>query len=392
MKYGIRQYIEENCALLFQTLRELCAIPAPSHHEEKRAAYCKAWLERAGAVNVLIDEAKNVICPIGCEESREITVFVAHTDTVFPDTDSMPYLDDGEKIHSPGVGDDTASLSVLLLCAKFFLENKLSPKSGVLFVCNSCEEGLGNLKGTRQIFADYAGRISRFISFDSQLGRVDDRCVGSHRYEVELKTCGGHSYLAFGNRNAIAELAQIIAEIYETEVPHIGNSRTTYNVGIVSGGTSVNTIAQSAKMLCEYRSDHVDCLAKMKTRFEEIFERAAAREGVDLSVTMIGERPCMGAVDLDAIDALTEVYRKIVYEVMGTETVCGSSSTDCNIPLSLGIPALCIGVYTGAGMHTREEWIDKNSLVIGAEVGLRYVLALTDPDFDHNMGGKANDF
>ena len=379
MKEQIKAYVEQNQTLLFETLKELCAIPAPSHHEEKRAEYCKAWLEKAGAKGVFVDEAKNVVCPIGCENSREITAVVAHTDTVFPDTEPMPYLDDGTRIYSPGVGDDTASLAVLLLCAKYFLENKIVPNAGLLFVCNSCEEGLGNLKGTRQIFRDYAGRITRFISFDSNLGTVADRCVGSHRYEVTVRTEGGHSYLAFGNKNALAELSRIISEIYSIEVPKIGNSRTTYNVGTVSGGTSVNTIAQSAEMLCEYRSDSREALAIMQARFEQIFEATKAR-GVDLVVKRIGERPCMGDVDPNAIAALTECYRKVVLNVMGMETTCGSSSTDCNIPLSMGIPALCVGVYAGGASHTREEWIEKASLPLGAEVGLRYLLALTVDD------------
>jgi len=160
-------------------------------------------------------------------------------------------------------------------------------------------------------------------------------------------------------------------------VLRIGNSRTTYNVGTVFGGTSVNTIAQHAKMLCEYRSDHEECLDKMKTRFEEIFD-AARQRGVDLTVTRIGERPCMGGVDLAAIDALSEVYRKVVSEVMGVAVTKSSASTDCNIPLSLGIPALCVGVFKGDGAHTREEWIEKESLITGAEVGLRYLLALVN--------------
>lgn len=378
MKELVKKYIEENRALLFETLKELCAIPAPSNHEEKRAAYCKAWLERYGAENVYIDEALNVVFPIGCENSREITAVVAHTDTVFPDTEPMPYLDDGEWIFSPGVGDDTASLSVMLLCAKFFIENKIVPRSGILFVCNSGEEGLGNLKGTRQIFREYAGRIARFLSFDSRLGHVADRCVGSHRYHVEVRTQGGHSYQAFGNKNALAELASIISEIYSLEIPKIGNSKTTYNVGIVSGGTSVNTIAQNAQMLCEYRSDNIVCLAAMQAYFEAIFAKSRERMGVELSVQLIGERPCMGDVDLDAIGALTEDYRRVVLDVMGKEITRGSGSTDCNIPLSLGIPALCVGVFVGKGAHTREECIEKASLPVGAEVGLRYLLALTD--------------
>ena len=171
----MKRFIEENISGVYDTLKELCEIPAPSHLEHKRAEYCKAWLEGVGAKGVYIDEALNVIYPINCDGSDEITVFVAHTDTVFPDTEPMPYIDDGERIHSPGVGDDTASLTVLLYAAKYFVENGIDAPRGVMLVCNSSEEGLGNLKGTRQIFKDYEGRIARFISFDSGLSSIADR-------------------------------------------------------------------------------------------------------------------------------------------------------------------------------------------------------------------------
>lgn len=371
MKY----FIEENKEQMFTTLKELCAIPAPSHFEQERAAYCKKWLESVGAKGVYIDDALNVIFPINCENSDKITVFVAHTDTVFPDREPMPYVDDGTYIRSPGVGDDTASLVVLLYVAKYFVEKKLSAPSGIMFVCNSCEEGLGNLKGTRQLFADYAGRIARLISFDENFTRIADRCVGSHRYEVEVFTEGGHSYGAFGNRNAIAELSKLINEIYSIEVPKIGDSKTTYNVGEISGGTSINTIAQSAKMLCEYRSDNEDCLAEMKSRFEHIFNGARARR-LEISVTPIGERPCMGKVDLSKIDELTRICREIIEDTVKETVTTRSSSTDCNIPLSLGIPALCIGVYNGGGSHTREEWIEKKTFHLGLEIGIRVAQTL----------------
>ena len=135
----IRQYIEAHRQEAFDLLVELAKIPAPSNHEEKRAAFCKEWLEKQGAQGVYIDEALNVICPIGCEGSDAITVIVAHTDTVFPDTAPMPYSDDGKIIRCPGVGDDTSSLAVLLLTAKYFCEKGIRPAGGVLFVCNSCE-------------------------------------------------------------------------------------------------------------------------------------------------------------------------------------------------------------------------------------------------------------
>ena len=373
----MKTFIENNKEELYTLIKELCAIPAPSHFEQKRAVYCKNWLENVGAKGVYIDDAHNVIFPINCDGSDKITVFVAHTDTVFPDQEPMPYVDDGTYIRSPGVGDDTASLAVLLLTAKFFVENPIAVPQGIMFVCNSCEEGLGNLKGTRQLFRDYAGRIGQFISLDSSFPIIADRCVGSHRYEVEVFTEGGHSYGAFGNRNAIAELARIVNEIYAIEVPKIDGSKTTYNVGDISGGTSINTIAQSAKMLCEYRSDNEECLCVMRGHFERIFADAQAR-GLDIRVSLIGERPCMGNVDLTKIAHLTDLCRDIIEHTLQTKVVTRSSSTDCNIPLSLGIPALCICVYAGGGAHTREEWVEKASLPFGLEISIQTALQVIE--------------
>ena len=376
MKKDILSYITQNRLQMLDVLKELCLIPAPSGFEDERAEYCKNWLSDAGAKGVYIDEALNVIFPLNCEGSNEITVFAAHTDTVFPDREPMPYFDDGKRIHCPGVADDTASVVVLLFLAKFFIENKLTPQKGLLFVCNSCEEGLGNLKGTRQLFEDYRGRISRFISFDCLLTTVNDRCVGSHRYEVEVQTKGGHSFGDFGNCNAIAVLSEIVSEIYKLKVPEKENSRTTYNVGEISGGTSVNTIAQSAKMLCEYRSDDKECIKIMQTRFEEIFE-AARTKSVEIRVDQVGDRPC-GNVEDSEMRLLKNIAVPIIEEVIGKPVLYESSSTDCNIPLSLGVPALCIGVSDYEGMHTREEWVDKDSLASGLEIAIRLAKAFAE--------------
>ena len=371
----MKKFISENTQNIYKVLEELCAIPAPSHFEHKRAEYCKKWLEGVGAKGVYIDDALNVVFPYNCDGSDKITVFVAHLDTVFPDTEPMPYVDDGTYLKCPGIGDDTASVVIMMHAIKYILNKGLDAPGGVLFVCNSCEEGLGNLKGTKQIFKDYAGRISQFISFDSKFQNIANVCVGSHRYEVEVKTEGGHSYWAFGHRNAIAELARIITDIFSIEVPKLNNSKTTYNVGSISGGTSINTIAQSAKMLCEYRSDDEECLAIMKSNFERIFDDAKNR-GLDVNVTPLGERPCMGKVDLSKIERLVDICGSVIHEVTGITTITYSSSTDCNIPLSLGIPAIAIGVYNGDGAHTREEWVEKASLPLGLEVAIKVILEL----------------
>ena len=376
MDNELNGYIAEHTEEMYGLLKELCLIPAPSHMEHKRAEYCKNWLEKAGAEGVYIDEALNVICPINCENSDKLTVFVAHTDTVFPDTEPMPYVDDGEKIHCPGVGDDTASVAVMLMTIKYLLEKKVVPRNGLMFVCNSGEEGLGNLKGTRQLFKDFEGRIAQFISIDSSLNSVSDACAGSHRYEVEVLTEGGHSYQRFGNANAIAELSKMVAAIYSIEVPEKEGCRVTYNVGTFSGGTSVNTIAQSAKMLCEYRSNDREYLAIMQEKFEAIFEQAKS-EKVQVKINKVGDRPCSN-IDDAKIEVLRRIVKPIIEEVTGAPITFKSASTDCNIPLSLGIPAICVGVYRGKGGHTREEWVEKASLIPGLEVAIKLATAFAE--------------
>ena len=373
---NIQDFISAHKEEMYQTLKELCLIPAPSHHEHKRAEYCKNWLENIGAKNVYIDNALNTIFPINCETSSDITVFAAHTDTVFPDTEPMPYTDDGERIFCPGVSDDTASVVTLLYTAKFFIENNITPQNGIMFVCNSCEEGLGNLKGVRQIFIDYKDKIKQFITLDNQLNMIADRCVGSHRYEVEVLTEGGHSLEDFGNTNAIAEISKIISQIYSIEIPVIDDSVTTYNVGTIEGGTSVNTIAQNAKILCEYRSNNYKCLDIMQKKFDDIFSSAKS-DKVKVNVKKVGDRPC-GNIDFKLIESLKAIVVPVIKNVINSEVKELCMSTDCNIPLSLGVPALCIGTSTHGQFHTREEWLEKASMIPGLEITIRTALKLSE--------------
>ena len=374
MREQIQAFVNENIDEVYKIIYDLCQIPAPSGHEQKRAEYCKNWFIENGMSEAYIDDALNVIYPYQASNSADLTVFEAHTDTVFPDTEPMPYIDDGEFIRAPGVGDDTASVAALMLCAKYFTINNVATR-GVLFVCNSCEEGLGNLKGTREIFKTFEGRIGRLVSFDA--GRFVyscDRCVGSHRYEITATTAGGHSWGKFGTKNAIAALAEIVTKIYATEIPKKEGKKLTYNVGTISGGTSVNTIAQNATMLCEYRSDDVELLAYMKEQFHKIFDETRSDE-VQIDVKLVGDRPCASdKVDEAGLEKLRQATRRAVKEVTGEEKVFGSSSTDCNIPMSLGIPAITIGTYIGSGAHTREEWIRKDSVPTGLEIALLTVL------------------
>ena len=220
-------------------LRALGSVPAPSHHEEKRAAFVRDWLVEQGAEHVYIDAAQNVVYPIGVTADNPVVVLMAHTDIVFPDTEPMTIREDAGRMYAPGIGDDTANLVALLMAAKYVAEHRPLPRIGVLIVANSCEEGLGNLKGSRQIMHDYAGRVMELISIDGSLDRIVNDAVGSHRMKVTIRAQGGHSYGAFGNTNAIVQMAQLITRLYEKEPPTA--RKTTYNVGVIEGGTTVNS-------------------------------------------------------------------------------------------------------------------------------------------------------
>lgn len=362
---------EELCALL----AELCAIPAPSGREERRARFVKDWLESAGAEGVYIDEALNVVYPVGVTEHGRASVFMAHTDTVFPDMEPMPLSVKDGVMYCPGVGDDTANLAVLMLIARYVTQRGLAPRTGVLFVANSCEEGLGNLKGCRAVMARYGARVDAFVSLDSTIHSLCNLAVGSARYRVTVRTEGGHSFSSFGNRNAIHALSEIVCALYGQRLPEgPEGSVTTYNVGVVEGGTSVNTIAQEASMLYEYRSNARECLATMQASFERVIDGFRAR-GLDVSVEMIGERPCMGDVDPARQRELTERCLDAIEHATGRRVPTGAASTDCNIPLSMGIPAACFGVYEGGGAHTREEWVRLSSLRTGMRAAMEVVLS-----------------
>ena len=374
---SIKNYVCEHSDELFELHKALCLIPAPSHREERRAAFCKEWFDKNCCEGAYVDEAKNVILPYRTESAEGLTVFCAHTDTVFPDLEPMPYSDDGEIIRSPGAGDDTAALAVLMLTARYIIKNNVDVRGGVLFVANSCEEGLGNLKGTRAVFSEYGDRIVRFVTYDSKFPTIADRSVGSHRYLVEVATEGGHSWGAFGNKNAINELSKIVSAIYAIETPKKEGSKVTFNVGTIEGGTSVNTIAQSAKMLCEYRSDDRELLSFMEKEFARIFA-AAECDGVSVKVERVGDRPCMGDVDPEAQRRLAEICARYVEAVRGETVKFAASSTDANIPLSLGIPAVASCVVSGEGTHTREELIYKTSLIDGLEVCIKTTIAASN--------------
>ena len=352
-------------------LRALGSVPAPSHHEEKRAAFVRDWLVEQGAEHVYIDAAQNVVYPIGVTADNPVVVLMAHTDIVFPDTEPMTIREDAGRMYAPGIGDDTANLVALLMAAKYVAEHRPLPRIGVLIVANSCEEGLGNLKGSRQIMHDYAGRVMELISIDGSLDRIVNDAVGSHRMKVTIRAQGGHSYGAFGNTNAIVQMAQLITRLYEKEPPTA--RKTTYNVGVIEGGTTVNSICGECSILYEYRSESLACLAEMEAFFNSVIAEMRA-QGVDVAVEVLGIRPCADGVDPERLHELTLRMAGLMSMLTGNEIRVGAGSTDANSALAIGVPAVTIGAVTGGGSHTRGEWIEIDSLRIGQQVALASVL------------------
>lgn len=374
----IRNYVEEHAPEAERLLKELAVIPAPSGREKRRADFCRKWLEAHGAEGVYEDSAGNVIYPYEVRHRSRISVYMAHLDVVFPDEDRLVIRQKNHLLIGPGVGDDTANLVNLLMAAAFFAAEKPQLQTGILFVADTGEEGLGNLKGCRQLMEDYGSRLAQVVSLDLYLGQCFPQCVGSLRYEVTVRTEGGHSFSAFGNASAIHEISRLVCALYEKQVPR--RAQTTYNVGIIQGGTSVNTIAQEAKILYEIRSVDAGCMEEMRCFFMDTIRRFSA-DGMRLQVEQVGERPCAGKMNKKACEEqkkLIETAAELIRGVTGQEVSQEAASTDANIPLSLGIPALTLGTIVGGKAHTREEWVDLDSQRAGMKLVLQLIFALQE--------------
>lgn len=358
----IEQFIDENRAEAVELLQTLGKIPAPSYHEDARAEFCRDWFRREGVDEVWIDAAKNVVCKFGCDGSDDITAFAAHMDVVFDDREELPMCREGNILYAPGIGDDTANLVNLMMGCRFLLRHRAELKKGVMIVANSCEEGLGNSNGIRELFVNYGARIVAFYSFDGYQSQVTSIPVGSHRYRMQLRARGGHSYLEFGNASAVVQAARLIERLYAQELPE--GERTTYNIGRIEGGSTVNSIPESCEMLYEYRSSDERCLEFMRQQMNGIVDGERA-QGVDINVQTIGIRPGMGDVDRVALRAWTDENIATVREWFDGEIDEGPYSTDSNIPLSQGVLANTIGTVRGSKPHTREEWVDLDSIPSG---------------------------
>ncbi len=361
-------------------LKELVAISAPSGKEGKRAEYILNRLQRMGYTQAFIDKKGNVIVIIEAADAdaSETVAFGAHIDTVFP-YEHIKIIEDDSYLRAPGIGDDTANVVLLINILEDMKLNDMKPKVNLMFIFDVCEEGLGNLKGIKEIFwenAVYA--IKRFYAIDLGYDSIYNRIVGSRRYEAVVRAKGGHSYKDFGNESAIAKAADCIRDIYSIATDEYDDATVTYNVGTIQGGTSVNAIADRCTFTIDMRSDNAKCLEAINEKIIGILD------GYGIGYSLIGDRPA-GEYDdsqrtrqlYNEIDEMTREVSNIIVKNTGIEPVVKSGSTDCNIPVSMGIPAICFGGYIGGGTHSDSEWIDKKSLVSGyniiKDVVMRYV-------------------
>ena len=371
----MEEYAGTHTEELLQLIRELCVVPAPSGQEEKRSRFLMEWMKQNGIGNAFTDSAGNVIWPYFDDGKCDLIAFCAHMDVVFPDMDALPFQEDGKRFHAPGVGDNTACLASMLTAAKFFHDRCLKAKQGLLLIADTGEEGLGNLKGCRAFTDRYRSRLKGVIAVDGALNSFTTKAVGSHRYQITARTEGGHSYNAFGNLNAIAETARLITALYGQKLPDKEGTKTTYNAGVISGGTTINSIAAETKLLYEYRSDDKDCLMQMEKQFYRLLAENQ-KEGLQLSAERIGERPC-GTGWIEGQAELTEKLLKAAEDALGLTPDLKAGSTDINYPLSLGIPAVCIGAGMMGNTHRRDEYLEIDS--VGQ--GLRFLLRVLSDYF-----------
>ncbi|MBQ8638911.1 MAG: M20/M25/M40 family metallo-hydrolase [Lachnospiraceae bacterium] len=381
---NLTRYVKENHQLFLETLQELAQIPAPSFQEEKRRRYCQQWLDRF-QIPYSTDQSGSLLIPYRIQEGSRNRLVIAHLDVVFDETVPMKLERDNDLWFCPGIGDNTVNAVLLLFLAKYLYETKPETACGLWLAADTCEEGLGNLAGCRQVMKTLEGRVDLVLGFDLYRDRIYTGCIGSVRYRITAKTKGGHSFLNFGRANAIEVLSRLIEKLYGWTT----DGNTTYNVGMISGGTSVNTIPQDASMLFEYRSDDAQALKKGKAYLkkcldeihQEYLERAEAQE-VTVVCETVGERPCAASVNQEAVQWLSETCQTIIQAKTGVKPLEAEASTDCNIPLSMGIPAVCAGFVRGGGAHTREEWIDVSTVDGALEAAIGCALALVQGQED----------
>jgi tripeptide aminopeptidase len=358
----------------------ICEIPAPPFHEDVRGKELERLFKQAGLEKVRIDKVGNVIGVRPGASPRPNFVLAAHLDTVFPEGTDVRVTRDGHILKGAGIGDDCRGLAVLLSVIRALNEAKVKTPGTITFVADVGEEGLGDLRGTKNLFDDSVrGQVDKFVSIDGTGLSVTDVGVGSYRYRTTFKGPGGHSFGSFGMANPIQAMGRAIAKIDSFEVPT--NPRTTFNVGRVGGGTSVNAIPFECWMEVDMRSADKESLEALNTKFKAAVTQAVEEENrrwnnrgpVSVSNELVGVRPA-GRTPADSAIVITA---SAVSQLFGFSGKLGESSTDSNVPMNLGIPAVTIGGGgIGAGAHSSSETFDTTDSWAGTQRALLLTVAL----------------
>ncbi len=380
--------IESTRDRFVEELIELTEIPAPPFGEEKRAARFAQLLEAAGLPDVTIDEEGNVLARRPGDLERVVAV-VAHLDTVFPKGTDVSVVRDGDKLVAPGIGDDGAGLCLVLAVVRALQAAVIATDAQLLFVGSVGEEGLGDLRGVKHLFREDGPRIDSFIAVDGgSADRVMHRALGSHRYRVTFRGPGGHSWGAFGLANPAHALGRAVYHFEQSAAEFVSTGvKTSYNVGRIGGGTSVNSIPFENWMEIDMRSESPERLQEIDLLLHEAVAQALEESNQErfrkrgdplrVDVELIGDRPS-GETPLEA----PLVGRALAAtRFFGLEPKLGIGSTDSNIPISKGVPAITIGRGgSGSGAHSLDEWwadtdggvgVKKALLVVLAEAGVR---------------------
>ena len=363
----------------------LTEIESPSFNEAVRA---RTWFDMArthGLSDLEIDAEGNVTGIRRGIGNGPLICVAAHLDTVFPAGTDVKVRREGTKLFAPGIGDDTRSLAVLLAWLRAMDAAGIDTRADILFVADVGEEGAGDLRGMRHLFQHgrYKDRISTFITVDSpNMERIVTGGVGSKRYRITFKAPGGHSFGAFGVVNPLFAMADAISRLGRVPVPT--EPKTTYSASVTGGGTSINSIPNLVWTEFDLRSESIRELAALEERFLEIVHAAVAAENdirstrngpVTVEISPIGDRPAGHTGEAHELVRFAQAAIK----AKGYETRFEASSTDANIPMSMGIPAIRIGSGgTGAREHSLDEWIDvePDASLRGMEAGLATLLAV----------------
>lgn len=362
MRQIVNDYIEKHMPDYLRTLYDVISIVSPTGSEQKKAAWILDQVHGMGFAEAYQDEAGNVIVPHYIDGVEKFPLYTAHMDTVFAGIDAITPEIEGNTLKAPSCGDNSSDVAALLFLLQLLKD--LKQKTPAVFAFNVGEEGLGNLKGSKALTDAFGDRLSYFMAVDGNSDRFVNLAVGSRRYAVHVVTPGGHSYAAFGAANAINEAAGIIRDFYDLQVPE--DPKTTYNVGTIQGGTTINSIAAEVEFTVDMRSVSHTELEKLDAAFQAILQ-AHQRGDVKIETLLLGERPCSEGVQHHEIhDRITAIRKRA-----GLQTTFSASSTDANIPLSRNIPAIAFGVSRGKGAHTLQEELDMTSL----EPGLKQLAA-----------------